>query len=169
MIKWGQISELKKIPRVSKIPELKINPQRIPCWISEPYKCAERIVLYLQVYLARICRRHPGALQRIFRLCWIPKKSLFKSSQTKRKYLPNFQKFQTHKNPSITHLTWNSEYTAPPSSPSLGCPPRKFQQTQQLLQCNCKDVCSWVFPQITNLFLALLSIGLPWIATIPFR
>ena len=55
----------------------------------------------------------------IFRLFWIPKKSLFELSHLKN-YSPNFlpqkiqwSKFRTPKNPSIMPVTWNTEYMYP--------------------------------------------------------
>ena len=52
---------------------------------------------------------------RIFRLFWIPKTFLLKSSHSKNTniFLPKKsckQKFETHKNPFITSVIWNAEY-----------------------------------------------------------
>ena len=58
------------------------------------------------------------ALPQIFRLFWIPKKSLLKPGYPPKKYLPNFpipkypgiENFKPKKNPLISPVTWNLEY-----------------------------------------------------------
>ena len=107
-IKWygwlnGGKNQHPKKPK--KIPGPKFNPPKIPCWIYEAIK------MFLQNYVSGIC----GNYHKIFRLFWIHKKSLRKSS-----YLKNtFQNFPTQKNPSIIPAIWNLEYPPPPHPPGI--------------------------------------------------
>ena len=72
------------------------------------------IKIYSWNYATETC--YSSNFHESFRLLWIPKKSLLKSSYPKRycrrfstqKYPENW-KFQTHKNPLIIPVTWNSE------------------------------------------------------------
>ena len=67
---WGWLNEGKD-QNPKKSLGLKINPQKIPCWISNPF--SERIVLYSQNYAAGTSGQ---GLPRIFRYSWIRKTSL---------------------------------------------------------------------------------------------
>ena len=104
-IEWGQKWKPKRISAP------KINPQKIPCrifraFITRKLKTLE-IECLCRCFVGKIWNYHSRT--RIFRLFWIPKKSLLKSSH------PNFP---TKKNTGIENfiipITWNPEYNPPP-------------------------------------------------------
>ena len=68
-----------------------------------------------------VCGWDTRALPRVFSLFWIPLKILLYKSSHPKKYFPNFSPPQknpgienSRPNPSISPVTWNSEYPPPP-------------------------------------------------------
>ena len=119
-IEWGQKLKPKRIPAP------KIYPQKMPCRISEPLEFPEGIKWYntkaknirkwmfVPLFLyGKIWSYHSRA--QIFRLFWIPKKSVLKSSHPnfptkKNTGIENFKP----KTPFIIPVTWNPEYNPLP-------------------------------------------------------
>ena len=119
MIKWGQISKPKKVPRASN------KTQKSPMPNFWALKISGKESKFGCTLIAEQCGRDMQALSRIFRLFWIAKKNLYLSSHPK-KYLPNFptpknpriKNFRPKKNLSIIiPVTWNPVH--PPSLPGL--------------------------------------------------
>ena len=104
MIKWGQISKPKKVPRASN------KTQKTPWTLNNPKKSHAKFLSLKNIFgkeskfgctlIAEQCGRDMQALSWIFRLFWIAKKNLYLSSHPK-KYLPNFP---TPKNPRIKNF-----------------------------------------------------------------
>ena len=125
MIKWGQISKPKKVPRASnktqKTPWTLNNPKKSHFWAL---KISENESKFGCTLIAEQRGRDMQALSRIFRLFWIAKKNFYLASHPK-KYLPNFptpknpkiKNFRPQKNLSIIPVTWNPVH--PPSLPGL--------------------------------------------------
>ena len=128
MIKWGQISKPKKVPRASN------KTQKTPWTLNNLKKSHAKFLSLKNIFgkeskfgctlIAEQCGRDMQALSWIFRLFWIAQKNLYLSSHPK-KYLPNFptpknsriKNFRPKKNLSIIPVTWNLVH--PPSLPGL--------------------------------------------------
>ena len=126
MIKWGQISKPKKVPRASN------KTQKTPWTLNNPKKSHAKFLSLKNIFgkeskfgctlIAEQCGRDMQALSWIFRLFWIAKKNLYLSSHPK-KYLPNFptpknpriKNFRPKKNLSIIPVTWNPVHPPLPS------------------------------------------------------
>ena len=95
MIEWGLST------KPPKIPEPKIRLQKNPTPNFPALKVHRKQNNFGCTLMAELRSQDMQTTPRIFRLFWIPKKLLLKSSHPK---------IETHKNPFITSVIWNTEY-----------------------------------------------------------
>ena len=119
MIKWGQISKPKKVPRASN------KTQKSPMPNFWALKISGKESKFGCTLIAEQCGRDMQALSRIFRLFWIAKKISTYQATPKNtcqiflpQKIPESKISDPKKNLSIIPVTWNPVHP-PPSLPGL--------------------------------------------------